>query len=470
VSKSKTLLKNTLILAVGKISTQLLAFLLLPLYTLHLSPNDYGLVDLITTYIALIVPVVTVQMEMAAFRFLVDSRESEAEKKRVISNIFWIVLPILAVCLALYMLLTIFVKLPYSGLILLNICVTIFSSLLLQFARGLGDNKKFAIASVLTGMATIVATLVFVVAMRQGVMGMLMATAIANATCALYLFAKLDVHRYIDFSLRDRKLQKDILKYSSPLVPNTVSLWVISVSDRTIISTMISVAANGIYAISNKYALIFNSIYSIFSMSWFESASVHINSKDRDKFFSQISNASIWLFGSMGLLIISYIPIAFKYMVNYRFNEAYMYIPILILAVFFNLIVSQYGAIYIAKKLTRQVMTTSIISAVVNISLTIILIKFIGIYAPAIATAIAYLVMAVYRHYDIKKYVAITYERGIFVKMAGLYGAVMVLYYYNHLVTNIISSVLVTLIAVRSNWSVIRVMKDKVLNIMSRRG
>ena len=49
MNREKTLVKNTLIITIGKICTQLITFLLLPLYTGILSTEEYGVVDLLNT-------------------------------------------------------------------------------------------------------------------------------------------------------------------------------------------------------------------------------------------------------------------------------------------------------------------------------------------------------------------------------------------------------------------------------------
>lgn len=469
MNRKKELVKNTLILGLGKVSTQLVSFLLLPLYTLFLSPSEYGTVDLIITYIALLVPAVTLQLEMASFRFLVDARSSEHDKKQIISNILQVVSMILVVCIALFLIVNVVIPIQYAGLILLNICVTIFSNLFLQFARGVGDNKKFAIACIIAGLVTLLSTVLLIVLAHMGAGGMLLSIALANLGCVLYLFFALKLYRYISFKAQDKKLQKKLIEYSFPLVPNGISWWVIHVSDRTIISIIIGVAANGIYAVANKYAAIFSSAFSIFSMSWTESASMHINDKDRDKFFSETSNASIRLFGSLGLVLIAYIPLAFPFLINVSYSEAYLYIPILIVAAFFNAIVGLYSAVYVAKKMTKQVANTSIIAAVINIALTIVLMKLIGLYAAAISTAVAFLAMAIYRHYDVKKYVKITYEKNIFVKLAIVYAFTIVLYYYNNFLGNIANALIITIIIILLNKSIIKVIKDKVFAMGSRK-
>lgn len=469
MNQKKDLIKNTLIIGLGKVSTQLISFFLLPLYTAFLAPADYGAVDLIITYIALLVPAITIQLEMASFRFLVDARKNEADKKRIISNVLQIVTIILMVCIIAFLILNAFIHIQFASLILLNICVTIFSNLFLQFARGMGDNKKFAIASVATGITTLVATIALIVVAHMGAEGMLLSIALANLAGAIYLFFSLKIYRYISLKEYDKTLRKELIAYAFPLVPNGVSWWVINVSDRTIISIVIGVAANGIYAVANKYAAIFTSIFGIFSMSWTESASVHIDDKDRNKFFSDTSNASVKLFGSLGLVLIAAIPLVFTGLVNAQYSDSYLYIPVLIVAAFFNGIVGLYSAIYVAKKLTKQVASTSIIAAIINITLNIIFIKFVGLWAAATSTAVAYAAMSIYRHYDIKKHVTITYEKNIFVKMALLYSLVMTLYYLSNTIGNIINVFIVAIVVILLNKSVIKVIKDKVFSLAGRK-
>lgn len=81
MSRSKELTKKTLIIAIGRISTQLIAFLLLPLYTKLLSTEEYGSVELVTTLVHLFVPIVSLMLDQGVFRILLNCK-SEIDKKR----------------------------------------------------------------------------------------------------------------------------------------------------------------------------------------------------------------------------------------------------------------------------------------------------------------------------------------------------------------------------------------------------
>ena len=74
---NKALFKNTGIIAIGQISTKIVNFLLLPLYTALLTTQEYGLVDILSTYSALIVVIVVLQINQAVFMFLVTNRKNK---------------------------------------------------------------------------------------------------------------------------------------------------------------------------------------------------------------------------------------------------------------------------------------------------------------------------------------------------------------------------------------------------------
>lgn len=460
MNKNKELIRNTIIIFLGKACTQLISFLLLPLYTAYLTTSDYGIVDLIVTYVSLLVPVITVQLEMAAFRFLVDNRNDKKEISKIITNILYCILSFATLFILIYIVLINIINIPYKWYILTNILVTIFSNLMLQISRGLGDNKTYSIGSFFAGATTVIFNVILIVIIKSGAKGMLISSIIANSVTFIYIFIKLRIYKYINKEEYSKTFIKKSLKYSWPLVPNGISWWIINASDRTIISYLLGTAANGIYAVSNKFSGIVTTILNIFSLSWTESAALHIDDEDRDSFFSEAMNRMIKLFISIVMLIIAFMPFAFRILVNEQYNEAYIYIPILLLSTIFNGAVIVYSGIYIAKKLTKQVAATSTMVAILNIIINLILIKFIGLYAAAISTMLSYLIMAIYRHYDLKKYVNIKYEKGLIIRSTIAFAIVIYIYYINSVYMNIVSIIIATCYVFLFNKDVINYLLD----------
>lgn len=451
MNKKKQLAKNTIIIFLGKVCTQLISFFLLPLYTGYLTTSDYGIVDLITTYVTLLVPIITLELEMSIFRYLVDSRGKSKDEKKLISNNFFILAYSLIIFIILYVIITCFWKFDYRWIILVNIIVCTLSGNLLQVARGLGKTIDYAISCIITGLVTVCSNILLIVVFNMGAKGMIISMALANGMCSLYLFLRLGLYKKINFSLIDKSLIKGMYKYSIPLIPNGVSWWIVNVSDRTIISYVLGAGANGLYAVSNKFPTILSSLLGIFNLSWSESAALHINSSDRDEFFSDISNTVVKLFTSLGVGMIACMPFVFPLLINAKYSDAYNYIPILILGAVFNVAICLYSAIYIAKKMTKQVANTSIIGAVINIVVNILLIKYIGLYAASLSTAVAYFAMMLYRHFDLKKYINIKYEAGLMIKTVVIFTFSIILYYQHNLILDIINLIVVVIYAVLLN-------------------
>ncbi len=440
--KKQQLIKNTIIIFLGKTSTQLISFFLLPLYTAYLTTSQYGLVDLIQTYVLLFVPIITLETEMSIFRYLVDSRKKPEETEKLMNNNFYILFISLLIFSFIYLIVCLTTNIPYKLLIYFDVLVCVLSGNFLQVARGMGKTIDFSIACVVTGLTTITSNLILIVGLGFRADGMILSMALANGVCSLYLFIRLKLYKYLSFKLKDTKLIKSMLKYSLPLVPNGVSWWIVNVSDRTIISWVLGSAANGLYAISNKFPTILSSLLGIFNLSWSESSALHINDDDREVFFSDVINSMIKLFSCIGLCLITVMPFIFPILINSKFHEAINYIPILIIAYVFNVVIALYTGIYIGMKKTKEVASTTIIGAIINIVVNLALINVIGIWAAAISTAASYFAMMMYRYFDLKKYMKITFDKKAIMSIIGVFAVAFAIYYYNNLYLNIVSFVL----------------------------
>ncbi len=438
MSREKSLVKNTIIITIGKICTQLITFFLLPVYTAILSTEEYGIVDLLNTLISLCIPVVTFQIERAIFRHLIDSRNDEIKIKNAISTTIITTIIQSIIYLIIFCVLAPFIHNDYKYFLATNVIASIFSNIMLQIARGLGDNKKYAIGSFLTALTTVLLNVLFIVGFRWGAYGMLFATLIGNIICSIYILMTKKIYKYIRIKSYSKILLKKLWKYSIPLIPNAISWWIFNSSDRIIVSSVLGVAQNGILSASYKFSGIYISIYGIFDMTWTESAALHINDNDSSEFFSKIINTVLKLFAAICFGIISFMPFIFPLMINKKFGEAYNQIPILMLSSLFNVLVGLISVIYIAKKDTKAVARTSIMSAIINLVINLVLIKFIGLYAASISTLVAYMSMGIYRLYDVKKYIKIKLDKSFILKTLLMIPILFISYYINNLYLNII--------------------------------
>ncbi len=452
MNKKNQLAKNTIIILFGKVSTRFISFFLLPLYTAYLSKSEYGIVDLIQTYVLLFVPIITLELEMSIFRYLIDSRDDDNKSDRLISNNFYVLGISLLLFSVLYFIINSFMKFPFPWIIWIDIIVCVLSGNFLQIARGLGKTVDYSISCILTGLTTVISNIILICYFHMQAEGMIISMALANGVCSLYLFLRLKLFKRIHFKLVDYKLLKEMYRYSIPLVPNGISWWIVNVSDRSIIIWIIGASANGLYAISNKFSMIISSLTGIFNLSWSESAALNINSTERDTFFSDIANTVMKLFVSLGAGMLACMPFVFPLMIHPKYQDAYNYIPPLVIATVFNVGICFYSQIYLAKKLSKKVASTTVMGAIINIVINLLFIKQLGLYAAALSTLISYFVMFVYFHFDLKKHVNIQYDKLLLFRSILIFAFIIWIYYSHNIYLYVFGFIITVLYSIASNY------------------
>lgn len=456
-NREKQLVKNTAIVAVGQICTKFISFFLLPLYTAVLSTKEYGAVDLLNTYISLILPLVFLQMDQAIFRFLIDVRDDEDGKKRVASTALITVTIQVIIYLLLFFIFGKFIHNEYKFFLVTNVIASMYSSIMLQISRGFGDNATYSMGSLVSGAGTITLNVLFIVVFKFGAYGMLMATLIANLLCAIFVFFRKKVYKYLKVSAFDKKQLSELWRYSIPLVPNQLSWWIINASDRTIVTLFLGVAVNGIYSASNKFSSIIITFFNIFNITWSESAALHFKDKDNSKYFSDVINTTIKLFVSLCLIVIAIMPFVFKFMITGSdYASAYYQIPILMLSTIFNICVSLFGSVYVALKKSKEIAKTSIYAAMINICVNLILIKYIGLYAASISTLVSYFAMSIYRYIDVQKYIKVKVSKRIILLSIIMIFITLPIYYIRNIYLCILGFVFCIVISVLLNHKLIR--------------
>lgn len=464
MNREKVLIKNTVIITIGKVCTQMISFFLLPIYTAILSTEEYGVVDLMNTLVSLLLPIITLQIEQALFRFLVDNRNNLEEKKKIISTVLHNIIIQSIIYLIIFIIISPLINNNYKYFLATNVVASVMSSIMLQIARGLGNNKNYAIGSFITAFFTIIFNILFIIVFDFGAYGMLAASLFANIVCVIYLFVANKIYKYFKFNIYEKELLKKLLKYSIPLVPNSLSWWIFNASDRLIVSTILGVGMNGILAAAHKFSGVYITIYNIFNIAWTESASLNINDDDREYFFNNVINTILKCFITMAFCIIVIMPFVFSFFINEKFAEAYNQIPILMIASIFNVILGLLSVIYIAKKDTKTIAKTSVSSAIINIIVHLLLINFIGLYAASISTLIAYLLVSIQRYKDInKRFFKVNLDKKNIVIAIFIGIFICISYYLNMIILNIISVVVVIIYGLFANYKSINTVKKFLL-------
>lgn len=471
ISRSKKLMKNTVIISIGKICTSMITFLLLPLYTSILSTEEYGIVDLLNTLMSLLLPVIGLQVEKGVFRELLEARKNQTSKQEIITTGFLSLILQCLISIPIFIFVSPFIKNDYQYFLLINVLAYVLVSFLQQVARGLDAMTEYAISSFINAAGTIIFNVLFLIIFRLNVYGMLLGTFLGFCVTLAYLIYSLHFSSYIHLSKFKKPILKTLFQYSLPLIPNALAWWVFSASDRVIVSSILGLDANGILAASLKFSAAITTLYNIFDTSWIESVSTAINDKDIDTYFNRITNVIIKLFTSLGLVIIAFMPFIFSLLINEKFESAYYLIPITIISAILNIVQGLVAVVYAAKRNTKSIARTSLTAAIINIIVHLLLIKPIGIYAAVISTLAAFLTLSAYRIFDVsKKYFKVVLAKKFIILSFVIFTFVIATYYIGNTYANILSVIITIMFVVLINKGSFTYIRDIVVKKLLKKG
>ena len=404
MSRESRLAKNTSILAFGTICTKGIMFFMTPLYAAWLSVGDYGTFDVITTYSSLLIPFATLSVSEALFRFMLDTKTT-GQKKAIASTAFAIYCiggGIIVVAGALVA----SVRNDLAPLAL-SVVTYVIAEMLYNYAmtalRGLKHLDQYALGNILFVLGLAIATVVTVYVLDLGLEGILIGYAIGDIAAVVVMGRLSKFHQLISFASVALSELKEMLKYSIPVLPNAISWWIINASDRAIISVFLGSEANAVYAIANKLSGLCSTLFSVFHLSWQQSATEALEDSDRDRYYSGVFSAITRTIASICIVVIGINHLFFDVLFSAAYSEGRYIAPILAFAVLLSVQAQFIGGIYVALKWSKKNGATTLVAAVVNAGLNLVLISELGLYAAAFSTLVSYAVLLTLRLVDVRR-------------------------------------------------------------------
>ena len=284
-----------------------------------------------------------------------------------------------------------------------------FKQLAASFIRARGLVRLYAVDGIMSMFINVVSNIVLLRFLNMGVTGHILSIIISDVLSLAGLIVIAELYKFVDFRTLNKQLFKEMVKYSAPLIPTYILWWVTSASDRWFVKAMVGDHDNGIYSAAYKIPALLLLVTTVFYQAWQMSAIENKDSHSLSKFFGQVYGAysSLLFIGAAGLIMLvkplTYLLVDNDPEKNYIFS--YHYTPILIIAMVFQCLCQFLSSIYNVRRKSMNSMFTSMIAAVVNIILNILLIPALKVYGAAIATAAAYFACFIVRLFDSRSYV-----------------------------------------------------------------
>lgn len=401
--KYKKLLKDTLIFAIGGIGSKIILFLLVPLYTNYLSTEEYGTADLIFTISQFIIPFVSLVVFDATVRFALSKNEKK-EDVLLCSLAVWGIGSIVTICAT-----------PLIGLyapiarwkwhLCIYVIINIFMSIELNYIKAKEQNKLYAIISIVQTLAMALSNILFIVIIPLGVDGYVLANIIGNLVAALGIFFFAKIFKDIRNARFSSSLLKKMLMFSAPLVLNNLSWWAIHSANKIIVELVLGASVLGIYTVATKIPSLINVMISIFQQSWGISTVKEVESSNDSDFYSNTFDVFSFIAFSMSIGLILVIKPLISIYVGESFVEAWKYIPLLLASATFSAISSYFVSIYSALKKSANNMITTLIGAIANVVVSMVLVHYIGLWGAIIGTFVAYFILGIIRMIDATRFI-----------------------------------------------------------------
>lgn len=414
LGRYKSLAANMALFAVNAVSTRLISFFLVPLYTYYMSAGEYGITDMSLTVISLVTPIVTLSAGEAVLRFVIGDRNHDAEYTAIALGIVALSIPVVA---ALTPVLNLgffgglgeykgWFVLAYASSGLMNICG--------EIARGLNKVKLIPVCASISSLVTLISAALLIGGVGMGIKGYFVSVSFGPLIAsALYLIIGRIAKKAIEGMRRIAtdpsssllSLFPRMLRYSLPLIPNAVFWWLSSGINRFFITGMIDITASGMFAAASKIPGLINTAYSIFQSAWQLSAFQESREKDLGSFFSTIFTV---VQASMTILCASlsfFAPWLSSFLLQGETYDAWSMVPTLLLANLLNVLSTFYGTVYTTTMHTSYIMRTTMCGAITCVALTPLLIPILGTYGACVASVVAQAIVLVLRAIDSRKHI-----------------------------------------------------------------
>ena len=461
--KYSYLSKNVLLFSLNGFIPKILSFILIPIYTGYLTEAQYGVSDLITTTVQLLVPIFTIDIQDAVMRYALDN---DHDNRDVFSACLKIV-SIGTLLVTLGAVVTYFLHIPgiepmYLVFVVLMFLSTSLTNCFSLFCRGIDQVKVIVIGSVLHSVITLTANILFLTVFHWGLTGFLVANTIGTMLTLVYEFVAAKLYRYIRLSI-NKQTFREMVSFSFPLIFSVVAWWINNASDHYVLAWISGVATSGLYAIAYKIPNLLSMFQNIFTQAWSISAIKEFDKDDSDGFVGKMYNTvNFAMMLVCSVIIILDVPIAY-FLYSNDFFEAWRFVPPLLISVVFNAMALFIGSIFTAVKDTKTLSISTLIGAGINTVCNVVFIYFWGAYGAAIATLIGYGVTLVMRHIILRKHIRmkIHWPRDI-AAYAALIAQMIVAYFgWKTIPLQVIATVVLIVLYRKEIGAILKLVKNK---------
>jgi O-antigen/teichoic acid export membrane protein len=446
----KRLLKDSSIYGISGVLSKGISIFLVPFYTRVLAPKDYGTLDIISIVGVIATVLLGMEIYQAIARYYFECN-TDIDKEQYVSTAFFfctISFSVLAVVTQIF-------AAPFSALLLGNDShavivriagINIFFMGLYHFSldilRYRLEPKKHALCSITYSLVTITTSIFLVLILRHGIIGVFYAQTVSNALS--FLFA-LSLGRTSYVFLFSPSILRIMLRFSLPLVPSSLAVYVLNYIDRISIRSLLGLSELGIYGIGFRVSSIVPVAMLAINMAFTPLIYSTYKDKETPRHIAEFMRYFVFA----ALIVISCVSLFSKeiliVLTTPNYYAAYSVVPFLVTSAFVSNMYNFAPGLPIAKK-TRHIAVIQVVSAGVSIVLNLSLIPVFGIVGAACANlASAAFAFSANLFFSQKNY-HVPYNHGVLLGSVTITAGIIIAGYLLHTQSMIINIALKSLL------------------------
>lgn len=325
---------NTSLYSISSFLQKGIGFLLLPLYTHYLSPDDYGVLNVITSIMGFLSILFIMSLHGAASRFHFNSEEKEYRAKvwgtillLVLANsVFW---GVLAILFHPYLIDPFTKGIDFYPLVFLALLGTMLSPLYMfyqQWLRNRQEGWRYTANLLCNTLLTVALNVVFLVVFNYGLLSLIVSTLLV--TIVFFIYSLIRFVPNISFKY-DRKIGMAAIKYSLPLVPHNITGYWSVMIDRIMLNTIMGASAVGLYSIGSQFGGIISIVAYSINQAYSPWCFQEMAKGDKGNYHKLYMFADVATFIScfLALLISLFAPEVISMMTSDKFHDAWHPIP-----------------------------------------------------------------------------------------------------------------------------------------------
>ena len=411
------LLNSAMIFTLSSIFNKGLNFIILPVLTHYLSRDDYGHLGFIVSVVA----IASIYIGLWPSNFVM-AKFSSYGKEKMSKYLFNIIIIIVATFFMVTGVMFLFEETLFTNfhnrdtLIVLISVYTLFLVIFNTFNTIVQLEKnalKYAMFQSLYLFSSLGLALLLIIVFGFDWRGKFYAELLILAFLAMYSLWYFVRAGYLVPDVSLHRL-RELLAYLFPLTFFVVGLFLMGTIDKVILAKYMCIEAVGIYTIAMTMSIIVNIIYDAAIKAWEPHFFERVAAKTPENMNFIIKTVVLYsLFVVVGSAIyILLIPYVFHMMIDAKFSDSLHYIPLLVIGFSFEGLRKPLASFLMHKDKVKTLGTVTLLAALVNIVLNIILIPKYGIGGAAYATIGAFALLYIVTLFLVFRYCDIRWTRG----------------------------------------------------------